>query len=132
MPFTPTLEPLSQSRDFDLYGTSSESGVVTDEDALFQSVEAILRIQKNTGFFAYSFGGVVDDSLFEIIDSHIASILEAQIQTAILSQEPRVTSVRVTFSSSEESTESSEIWMEIFLTTQESSAPTSPRKYRVL
>lgn len=132
MSFTPVLEPLAQSRDFDLYGTGSQSGVLTDEDALFQSVESILRIQRNTGFFAYPLGGVIDDSLFEILDPHIASILEAQVQTTILAQEPRVVSVGVSFSTSDEAAESSQIWMEIFLTTQESSAPTSPRKYRVL
>ena len=132
MAFTPTLEPLSESKDFDLYGKGPVSGVVADEDALFQSVETILRIQRHTGFFAFQLGGMIEDSLFELLDTHIATILEAQIQVAILAQEPRVVAVRVVFDTSDEGTEDSEIWMEVFLTTQETSAPTSSRKYRVL
>lgn len=87
----PTLEPLSESVDFDLYGDSPE-GVKKGSDALFQALESAFQEKQKQNFFRYDKGLSLDENLFQP-NLQLSRILSSMINEELPTQEPRAVKV---------------------------------------
>lgn len=89
----PTLEPLSKSVDFDLYGETPE-GTKTGVDALFQALESAFEEKKKQNFFRYDKGLSLDEGLFQP-NAQLSKILSSMLSEELQTQEPRAVAVEV-------------------------------------
>ena len=65
--------------------------VLKNEDAIKKSVINLCRTKLNERFFNELLGTRIEDSLFDLNNDDIASVLETEIETLLENYEPRIT-----------------------------------------
>ncbi len=87
------------SLSFEPHPVTKDLPILKNERAISRSVRNIVETIPTERFFNPDFGSDVRSSLFENIDYAILGILEEQIRTSIVENEPRVDDVKVTVNS---------------------------------
>ncbi len=87
------------SLSFEPHPVTKDLPILKNERAISRSVRNIVETIPTERFFNRDFGSDVRSSLFENIDYAILGILEEQIRTSIVENEPRVDDVKVTVNS---------------------------------
>ena len=83
------------SLSFEPHPVTKDLPILKNERAIARSVRNIVETIPTERFFNPDFGSDVRSSLFENIDYAILGILEEQIRTSIVENEPRVDNVKV-------------------------------------
>jgi len=83
------------SLSFEPHPVTKDLPILKNERAISRSVRNIVETIPTERFFNPDFGSDIRSSLFENIDYAILGILEEQIRTSIIENEPRVDNVKV-------------------------------------
>jgi len=92
-----TFKDISLS--FEPHPVTKDLPILKNERAISRSVRNIVETIPTERFFNPDFGSDVRSSLFENIDYAVLGILEEQIRTSIIENEPRVDDVKVAVNS---------------------------------
>jgi phage baseplate assembly protein W len=83
------------SLSFEPHPITKDLQVLKNENAIRRSVRNIVETIPTEKFFNSLFGSEVRSSLFDFVDFGTASVIQSQIETAILNFEPRVEIVNI-------------------------------------
>ena len=78
------------SLSFSRHPVTNDVVVLRNEDAIKKSVINLCRTKLNERFFNELLGTQIEDSLFDLNNGDIASILETEIETLLENYEPRI------------------------------------------
>ena len=79
------------SLSFSRHPVTNDIVVLKNEDAIKKSVVNLCRTKLNERFFNELLGTRIEDSLFDLNNDDIASILETEIENLLENYEPRIT-----------------------------------------
>ena len=79
------------SLSFSRHPVTNDLVVLKNEDAIKRSVVNLCRTKLNERFFNELLGTRIEDSLFDLNNDDIASVLETEIETLLENYEPRIT-----------------------------------------
>ena len=79
------------SLSFSRHPVTNDIVVLKNEDAIKKSVINLCRTKLNERFFNELLGTRIEDSLFDLNNDDIASILETEIENLLENYEPRIT-----------------------------------------
>ena len=79
------------SLSFSRHPVTNDIVVLKNEDAIKKSVVNLCRTKLNERFFNDLLGTRIEDSLFDLNNDDIASVLETEIETLLENYEPRIT-----------------------------------------
>ena len=79
------------SLSFSRHPVTNDLVVLKNEDAIKRSVVNLCRTKLNERFFNDLLGTRIEESLFDLNNDDIASILETEIETLLENYEPRIT-----------------------------------------
>ena len=79
------------SLSFSRHPVTNDIVVLKNEDAIKKSVINLCRTKLNERFFNELLGTRIEDSLFDLNNNDIASVLETEIETLLENYEPRIT-----------------------------------------
>ena len=79
------------SLSFSRHPVTNDLVVLKNEDAIKKSVINLCRTKLNERFFNELLGTRIEDSLFDLNNDDIASVLETEIETLLENYEPRIT-----------------------------------------
>ena len=79
------------SLSFSRHPVTNDIVVLKNEDAIKKSVVNLCRTKLNERFFNELLGTRIEDSLFDLNNDDIASVLETEIETLLENYEPRIT-----------------------------------------
>ena len=79
------------SLSFSRHPVTNDLVVLKNEDAIKKSVVNLCRTKLNERFFNELLGTRIEDSLFDLNNDDIASVLETEIETLLENYEPRIT-----------------------------------------
>ena len=79
------------SLSFSRHPVTNDIVVLKNEDAIKKSVVNLCRTKLNERFFNELLGTKIEDSLFDLNNNDIASVLETEIETLLENYEPRIT-----------------------------------------
>mgnify|MGYP001354682128 FL=1 len=79
------------SLSFSRHPVTNDIVVLKNEDAIKKSVVNLCRTKLNERFFNELLGTRIEDSLFDLNNNDIASVLETEIETLLENYEPRIT-----------------------------------------
>ena len=79
------------SLSFKRHPVTNDVTVLKNEDAIKKSVVNLCRTKLNERFFNELLGTRIEDSLFDLNNDDIASILETEIENLLENYEPRIT-----------------------------------------
>ena len=79
------------SLSFSRHPVTNDIVVLKNEDAIKKSVVNLCRTKLNERFFNDLLGTRIEESLFDLNNDDIASILETEIETLLENYEPRIT-----------------------------------------
>ena len=79
------------SLSFSRHPVTNDLVVLKNEDAIKKSVINLCRTKLNERFFNELLGTRIEDSLFDLNNDDIASILETEIENLLENYEPRIT-----------------------------------------
>ena len=78
------------SLSFSRHPVTNDLVVLKNEDAIKKSVVNLCRTKLNERFFNELLGTRIEDSLFDLNNDDIASVLETEIETLLENYEPRI------------------------------------------
>jgi phage baseplate assembly protein W len=79
------------SLSFSRHPVTNDIVVLKNEDAIKKSVVNLCRTKLNERFFNELLGTRIENSLFDLNNDDIASVLETEIETLLENYEPRIT-----------------------------------------
>ena len=79
------------SLSFSRHPVTNDIVVLKNEDAIKKSVVNLCRTKLNERFFNDLLGTRIEESLFDLNNDDIASVLETEIETLLENYEPRIT-----------------------------------------
>ena len=79
------------SLSFSRHPVTNDLVVLKNEDAIKRSVVNLCRTKLNERFFNELLGTRIENSLFDLNNDDIASVLETEIETLLENYEPRIT-----------------------------------------
>ena len=79
------------SLSFSRHPVTNDIVVLKNEDAIKKSVVNLCRTKLNERFFNDLLGTRIEESLFDLNNDDIASVLESEIETLLENYEPRIT-----------------------------------------
>lgn len=79
------------SLSFSRHPVTNDLVVLKNEDAIKKSVVNLCRTKLNERFFNELLGTRIEDSLFDLNNNDIASVLQTEIETLLENYEPRIT-----------------------------------------
>ncbi len=79
------------SLSFSRHPVTNDLVVLKNEDAIKKSVVNLCRTKLNERFFNELLGTRIENSLFDLNNDDIASVLETEIETLLENYEPRIT-----------------------------------------
>ena len=79
------------SLSFSRHPVTNDLVVLKNEDAVKRSVVNLCRTKLNERFFNELLGTRIEESLFDLNNDDIASVLETEIETLLENYEPRIT-----------------------------------------
>ena len=79
------------SLSFSRHPVTNDIVVLRNEDAIKKSVVNLCRTKLNERFFNDLLGTRIEESLFDLNNDDIASVLETEIETLLENYEPRIT-----------------------------------------